>query len=82
MSIKVVPKSAVLLIISAPFPPNSRVTLFRFDVPDAIWMMRPTSVEPVKATLLISGCSAMAAPAVGPKPGIMLTTPIIINFTV
>ena len=79
---KVVPKSAVLLIISALFPPNSRVTLFKLDVPDALWMMRPTSVEPVKATLLISGCSEMAAPAVGPKPGIMLTTPIKLKLTV
>lgn len=29
-------------------------------------MIRPTSVEPVKATLSMSMCSLMAAPAVGP----------------
>lgn len=34
-----------------------------------------TSVEPVKATLLMSMWLAIAAPAVGPKPGIMFTTP-------
>ena len=35
----------------------------------------PTSVEPVKATLSTSIWLAMAAPAVGPNPGSMLTTP-------
>lgn len=34
-----------------------------------------TSVEPVKATLLTSMWLAMAAPAVGPNPGTMFTTP-------
>ena len=34
-----------------------------------------TSVEPVKATLSTSSWEAMAAPAVGPNPGITLTTP-------
>lgn len=34
-----------------------------------------TSVDPVKATLLMSGWEVMAAPAVGPYPGRMLTTP-------
>lgn len=34
-----------------------------------------TSVEPVKATLSTSMCSAMAIPAVGPYPGITFTTP-------
>jgi len=34
-----------------------------------------TSVEPVKATLSMSLWLAMAAPAVEPNPGIMLTTP-------
>lgn len=34
-----------------------------------------TSVEPVKATLLMSMWLAMAAPAVGPNPGTMFTTP-------
>lgn len=32
-------------------------------------------MDPVKDTLLISGCSAIAAPAVGPYPGITLITP-------
>lgn len=35
----------------------------------------PTSVEPVKATLSMSMWLAIAAPAVGPKPGTMFTTP-------
>lgn len=34
-----------------------------------------TSVEPVNATLSTSSWEAMAAPAVGPNPGIILTTP-------
>ena len=34
-----------------------------------------TSTDPVKATLLMSMCSEMAAPAVGPKPLTILTTP-------
>lgn len=34
-----------------------------------------TSVDPVKATLLMSGWEVMAAPAVGPYPGSILTTP-------
>lgn len=34
-----------------------------------------TSVEPVKATLSIPPWMAMAAPAVDPNPGTMLTTP-------
>ena len=38
-------------------------------------MSLPTSVEPVKAILLISGCLATAAPAVGPYPGTTLITP-------
>jgi len=38
-------------------------------------MVLHTSVDPVKATLLTSGCWEMAAPAVGPYPGIMFNTP-------
>lgn len=34
-----------------------------------------TSVDPVKATLSISMCSEMAAPAVWPYPGTILMTP-------
>ena len=40
-----------------------------------IVLTKPTSVEPVKATLSISMWLDIAAPAVGPYPGIMLTTP-------
>ena len=38
-------------------------------------MILPTSVEPVKATLLTPGCLTRASPAVSPKPGTMLMTP-------
>ena len=49
-------------------PPSSRLTFFRF--PAAAWTISlPTSVEPVKATLLTAMCAASAAPAVSPKPG-------------
>ena len=34
-----------------------------------------TSVDPVNDTLFISMCWDIAAPAVGPKPEMMLTTP-------
>ena len=34
-----------------------------------------TSVDPVNATLSISGCSEIAAPAVCPYPGITFNTP-------
>lgn len=41
------------------------------------WSFCPshTFVDPVKATLLMSMCEAIAAPAVGPNPGTMFTTP-------
>ena len=47
----------------APLPPSSRVTFL--SVP-AIWraIALPTAVEPVKATLLTSGCATSAAPVV------------------
>src|ERR1700761_7429180 len=56
-------------------PPSSRVTFFRLDLAAACRMVRPTTVEPVKATLSMSMWEAMAAPAVLPKPERMLTTP-------
>ena len=68
-------RSALLPTMRALFPPSSRVTLFKFVSPDAFWIRCPTSVDPVKVTLLMSGCSEMAAPAVGPNPVIMLITP-------
>ena len=55
-------------------PPSSRVT--RLNVPAAFFMMiRPTSVDPVNATLSTPGCLTRASPAVSPKPGTMLMTP-------
>ena len=41
----------------------------------AVYQKTHTSVEPVKATLSMSMWLAMAAPAVGPNPGTMFTTP-------
>ncbi len=47
-----------------------------FTVPDASCMMRrPTSVEPVNATLSTSGCCAISSPALPPGPVMRLTTP-------
>ena len=58
----------------ADLPPSSSVTFF--TVPDASCMMRrPTSVEPVNATLSTSGCCAISSPALPPGPVIRLTTP-------
>ena len=48
-------------------PPSSRVTTLRFVFDDASRILRPTRVLPVKATLAIFGCSAIAAPTVGPE---------------
>ena len=56
------------------FPPSSSETFFRLPV--AAWTIsRPTSVDPVKATLSTPGCAAIAAPAVSPKPVTTLITP-------
>lgn len=57
------------------FPPNSRVTVFKFDLAAASIILRPTTVLPVKATFSIFMWDAMAAPTVGPYPVTMLTTP-------
>ena len=46
--------------------PNSKPTLFKLDSAAAFMTSLPTSVDPVNATLLISGWEAIAAPAVGP----------------
>ena len=48
-------------------PPSSSETRFRLPA-EALRISLPTSVEPVKATLSISGCSAIELPAPGPKP--------------
>jgi hypothetical protein len=50
------------------------VTRLRFPAA-ARTMWRPTSVEPVNATLSTSECSLSWAPAVSPMPVTMLTTP-------
>ena len=57
----------------AALPPSSRVTFFR-DPATALAIARPTSVEPVKATLSTSSCETIACP-VAPAPVRMLTTP-------
>ena len=54
-------------------PPSSRVRAFPLPAV-ALRIMRPTSVEPVKATLSMSSCSVISAP-VRPSPVTMLTTP-------
>jgi hypothetical protein len=58
----------------ADLPPSSSVT--RLIVPAApAAMPRPTSVEPVKATLATSGCSTRRCPQTEPGPGTTLRTP-------
>ncbi len=58
----------------ADLPPSSSVT--RLIVCAAVAAIRrPTSVEPVKATLATSGCSHRRAPQVEPGPATTLTTP-------
>jgi len=56
------------------FPPNSRVTLFKFEIPALAIISCPTSVLPVKATLSINGCLTIAYPT-SPNPGRTLITP-------
>ena len=57
----------------AALPPSSRVSFLRVPA-TARAIDRPTSVEPVNATLSTSGCSTTARP-VSPAPVTMLTTP-------
>jgi hypothetical protein len=45
------------------------------DYPSMALFMEITSVDPVKATLSMPMCEAIAAPAVGPNPGKILMTP-------
>jgi hypothetical protein len=60
--------------MAADFPPSSRVVFLMFD--DASSMIRrPTSVDPVNATLSTSGEETSASPAAAPEPGRTLTTP-------
>src|SRR5215469_955466 len=68
-------RSASGKMILGDLPPSSRVIFFRLLAPEALTISLPTSVEPVNATLSTSGWAAMAAPAVSPKPGTILTTP-------
>src|ERR1700759_2964665 len=56
-------------------PPNSSVTFFKLELAAAFMIWRPTTVDPVKATLSISICEEMAAPATLPKPDRTLMTP-------
>lgn len=48
------------------FPPNSKVTLFKFDVAAACMIILPTGTDPVNAIFWISMWFEIAAPAVGP----------------
>ena len=56
-------------------PPSSSCTFFRFERLDISRMRRPVSVLPVKESLRISGCSASAAPTVGPSPVTTCSSP-------
>ena len=67
-------RSASAKTTLADLPPSSSVTrLIVCAAPAAI--VRPTSVEPVKATLATSGCSTSRCPHVRPGPATTLTTP-------
>jgi hypothetical protein len=61
-------------MIIGSLPPSSSVT--RFVPRAASAMMRsPVGVEPVNATLRVSGCVTSASPASGPVPVTTLSTP-------
>ena len=66
-------RSASSCTMKGDFPPSSSDS-FLAEPAVALRMMRPTSVEPVKAILSTCGCSTSAAP-VAPSPVTMLTTP-------
>ena len=51
------------------------MTNWRLDYLSIPFVVKITSVDPVKATLSMPMCEAIAAPAVGPNPGKILTTP-------
>ena len=57
----------------ADLPPSSRVSGTPRPA-SAAWMSLPTAVEPVKATLSMSGWRTSDAPA-APSPGTIDTTP-------
>ena len=58
----------------ADLPPSSSVTFLIVDAASC-WMRRPTSVEPVNATLSTSGLVQISSPHSAPLPWITLTTP-------
>ena len=58
----------------ADLPPHSSVTFFKVAAALAM-MSRPTSVEPVNATLSTSGLVVSTSPITPPGPEMMFTTP-------
>ncbi|MCY1446414.1 hypothetical protein D9M71_629790 [compost metagenome] len=58
-------RSASSKTMLAPFPPSSSCTRLRLPA-EASTMRRPVAVEPVKAILPTSGCSARRWPALWP----------------
>src|SRR5208283_4574773 len=56
------------------FPPSSSDTRVMLSIA-ALPTSLPTSVDPVNATLLMPGCDASGAPASGPSPVTIFTTP-------
>lgn len=57
------------------FPPSSRDTFLRLLVAAAPRILRPVTVEPVKATLSTPLWAASAAPPTGPSEGMVFITP-------
>jgi hypothetical protein len=57
------------------FPPNSKDTFLRLLSAAAARILRPVTVEPVKAILSTPLWAASAAPPTGPREGIVLITP-------
>ena len=67
-------RSASAKITFADLPPSSSVTRLIVCAAAAA-IRRPTSVEPVNATLATSGCSTRRLPATEPGPATTLSTP-------
>ncbi|KAH3673889.1 hypothetical protein OGATHE_001869 [Ogataea polymorpha] len=67
-------RSASSYTTSGDFPPHSRVHALRFSAA-SFWMVLPTTVLPVKVTLSMPGCDAMADPTLAPRPQTTFSSP-------
>ena len=68
------PNGASSSTTNADLPPSSRQT-FRMPAPATAATRLPAACDPVKLTMSISGCDAIASPTTRPGPDTRLNTP-------